>query len=209
MKKMLPSPSMVVALLALAVALSGSAYAVSKVGTSQIKNNAVTTPKIRNNAVTAPKIRNGAVTASKIATGALPTAQGSWVDTDFFSLTDSFQEVVHQDLAVRPGQMIIASAVTDLFQFGSGSDTRAWCRLWGYPPAGGPISAYVMSPVMYESLGTAGQDIEFPVVGHHLADESGIWRLRLECRKAGAATVNHSASSIIAWVADPNLPVAR
>jgi hypothetical protein len=52
------SPPMVIAMLALFVALGGSAYAIGRnsVGTGQLKNNAVTTKKIRNNAVTAAKI---------------------------------------------------------------------------------------------------------------------------------------------------------
>lgn len=69
--RFMPSPSMGVALLALFIALGGSAWAVAKVGTKQIKNNAVTTPKIRNSAVTAPKLKAGAVNGSKIATGAV------------------------------------------------------------------------------------------------------------------------------------------
>ena len=49
-----PSPSMVVALIALFVALSGSAYAAiakNAVGTRQLKSKAVTTGKIANNAI--------------------------------------------------------------------------------------------------------------------------------------------------------------
>jgi hypothetical protein len=44
-----------VALLALAIALSGTAYAANKIGSNQIKPGAVTTAKIRNNAVTPAK----------------------------------------------------------------------------------------------------------------------------------------------------------
>jgi hypothetical protein len=44
-----------VALLALAIALSGTAYAANKIGSNQIKANAVTTSKIKNNAVTPAK----------------------------------------------------------------------------------------------------------------------------------------------------------
>jgi hypothetical protein len=54
-QRLRPSPSMGVALLALAIALSGTAYAANKIGTNQIKANAVTTAKIRNNAVTPAK----------------------------------------------------------------------------------------------------------------------------------------------------------
>ena len=73
--RFMPSPSMAVALLALFIALGGSAWAVAKVGTKQIKNNAVTTPKIKNGAVTAPKLKPGAVNGSKIADGAVAGAK--------------------------------------------------------------------------------------------------------------------------------------
>jgi hypothetical protein len=46
-----PSHATVVAYLALFAALGGSAYAVSKVGTGDLKNGAVTSEKIRNHAV--------------------------------------------------------------------------------------------------------------------------------------------------------------
>ena len=67
----LPSPAMAVALLSLFVALGGSAWAVSKVGTKQIRNNAVTTPKIKPGAVNASRLANGAVTGPKLADGAV------------------------------------------------------------------------------------------------------------------------------------------
>jgi len=47
---------MLVALLALFVALGGSAYAIKKVGTKGLKNNAVTAQKLRDQAVTADKL---------------------------------------------------------------------------------------------------------------------------------------------------------
>ena len=65
-----PSPAMVVAIIALIVALAGGAYAASKIGTKQLKNNAVTKKKIRNGAVTTSKLANGAVTDSKLAAAA-------------------------------------------------------------------------------------------------------------------------------------------
>ena len=62
---------MVVALIALVVALGGSAWAVTKVGTKQIRNGAVTAPKLRNGAVTSGKLGPGSVTGSKVAPGAI------------------------------------------------------------------------------------------------------------------------------------------
>jgi hypothetical protein len=54
------SPGLVVGLLALFVALGGTAYAIGRnsVGTAQLKKNAVSTIKIRNGAVTAVKLRD-------------------------------------------------------------------------------------------------------------------------------------------------------
>lgn len=82
-----PSPSMVVALIALFVALTGSAIAVDRagkgkkwvpansVGPKQLKTNAVTAPDIAPDAVTAPAIAPQAVNAGKIQPGSI-TAQG-------------------------------------------------------------------------------------------------------------------------------------
>ncbi|MEX2646710.1 MAG: hypothetical protein WD249_10645 [Gaiellaceae bacterium] len=71
-KLKLPSPAMVVACIALAVALSGASYAAVKlprnsVGTQHLKNGAVSTAKLKNGAVTAAKLRANAVGAAKLA----------------------------------------------------------------------------------------------------------------------------------------------
>ena len=68
-----PSPSLVISILALFVALGGSAYAASKVGTKNIKNNAITAAKIKKNAITTAKIKNEAVTGAKIKEASLGT----------------------------------------------------------------------------------------------------------------------------------------
>lgn len=94
----MPSPAMVVAVMALVVALGGSAWAVSKVGTNQIKNKAVTAPKLRNNAVTAPKLKAGAVTGPKIANravaasklGTVPAVTLEWTKANA-SVEDGFE----------------------------------------------------------------------------------------------------------------------
>ena len=66
-----PSPSMVVALIALVVALAGTGYAAvnmpkGSVGAKQLKKNSVTKAKIRKNAVTKGKIHKNAITGLKI-----------------------------------------------------------------------------------------------------------------------------------------------
>ncbi len=70
-----PSPALVISILALFVALGGSAYAATKVGTKDIKANAITSAKIKKNAVTTAKIKKNAVTTAKIKKDAVTGAK--------------------------------------------------------------------------------------------------------------------------------------
>jgi hypothetical protein len=72
-----PSPALVVACAALAVALGGTSYASvvaipsSSVGTAQLKNGAVTTAKLKNGAVASAKVAANAVTSAKVKNSSL------------------------------------------------------------------------------------------------------------------------------------------
>jgi hypothetical protein len=90
---------MVVAVLALCLAVGGTAFAAVKLGknavkTKNIKNGAVKESKLAANAVTESKIADGAVTGGKIASGAVGPGQlaGStktiWVETELGSISD-------------------------------------------------------------------------------------------------------------------------
>jgi hypothetical protein len=76
MKIRRPSHATVVAYLALLTALGGSAYAASKVGTSDLKANAVTSPKIDRGAVRAADVKRLVVRqqAQPVSAGARGTA---------------------------------------------------------------------------------------------------------------------------------------
>ena len=103
-----PSPAMVVAVLALCLAVGGTAFAAVKLGknavkTKNIKNGAVKESKLAGNAVTESKIASGAVTEGKIASGAVTegkiasgavsqgklsaSAKALWVETELASNT--------------------------------------------------------------------------------------------------------------------------
>jgi hypothetical protein len=72
-----PSPALIISMLALFVAIGGSAYAAKKIGTKEIKKNAITTAKIKKNAVTTAKIKNNAVNGAKVnesTLGPVPSA---------------------------------------------------------------------------------------------------------------------------------------
>lgn len=67
---------MVTAVIALVLALSGSAFAAlakNSVGRRQLKSKAVTTGKLANNAVNGAKVANGSLTGADINVGALGT----------------------------------------------------------------------------------------------------------------------------------------
>ncbi len=61
----LPSPALVISAIALFLAIGGISWAAATIGTSDIKNGAVTTKKLHNNAVSTKKIKNNAVTGAK------------------------------------------------------------------------------------------------------------------------------------------------
>jgi hypothetical protein len=74
--KRLPSPAFVVAVTALVLAISGGAYAATRlaaksVGTRQLRNGAVTSSKLRPGAVGTRQLANNAVTGAKVADGSL------------------------------------------------------------------------------------------------------------------------------------------
>ena len=57
--------------LALVIAMGGTAYATATVGTSDIKNGAVTRTKVHDGAIVSAKLRTGAVTRAKVAADAV------------------------------------------------------------------------------------------------------------------------------------------
>ena len=76
MKEKLFHPATFIALIALFVALSGSAYAVSKlpknsVGNQQLQNSSVTTQKIKKGAVTSESVKDGSLSAADFPAGLL------------------------------------------------------------------------------------------------------------------------------------------
>lgn len=68
-------PATVIASVALFVSLGGVTYAAATIGTSQLKNGAVTRAKIKNRAVSPSKLANRAVTNQKLATNAVTPAK--------------------------------------------------------------------------------------------------------------------------------------
>ena len=73
-----PSPAMVVAVIGVVIALTGTAVGAvalgkNSVGSRQLKSKSVTTGKIANNAINGAKVANGSLTGADINVGALGT----------------------------------------------------------------------------------------------------------------------------------------
>ncbi len=105
------TPSLVISVIALVVALGGASYAALKipknsVGSKQLKKNSVTAKKIKKNAVTAAKLKAGSVNSSKVKDGTLLRSdfQAGQINGDawlarrdsagLFDVTTSFEPVV-------------------------------------------------------------------------------------------------------------------
>lgn len=71
------NPASLIAVVALFASLGGVSYAATTIGTSEIRNAAVTTPKLKKEAVTTAKLKADAVTGAKVkesSLGQVPSA---------------------------------------------------------------------------------------------------------------------------------------
>lgn len=109
-----PSPAMIVAIVALICALGGSAYAAGKIGSKNLKKNAVTTKKIKDDAVTGSKIANGAVTGGKLANGAVGVVMRQGPTTNIPGNTAAKAEV-----NCKPGERATGGGVYNEANVGS------------------------------------------------------------------------------------------
>ncbi len=71
MRRLRPSPAIVIATIAFFVAVGGAAYAGTKIATSDIENGAVTTKKLANGAVVTSKLGADAATGAKVKESSL------------------------------------------------------------------------------------------------------------------------------------------
>ena len=101
-----PSPALVISLLALFVALGGSAYAATKIGTKDIKANAITTGKIKKNAITTAKIKKEAVTGAKIKESSLGPVPNATNATNAVNATNFSRYFTIGIVRASPGQTV-------------------------------------------------------------------------------------------------------
>jgi hypothetical protein len=112
----LPSPAMVIALIALTCALTGTAWAAlgkNSVGPKQLKNGAVTTAKLKKEAVTANKVKKHSLTGNDINLAKLGTVPSATNATNAVNATNA-QHAASATTAVSAGTAGTAGGLTAL-----------------------------------------------------------------------------------------------
>jgi len=107
------SPASLLAMTALFVALGGVSYAAATIGTSDLKNGAVTTKKLKKNAVTTAKIKADAVTGAKVKESTLSEVpKAAEANHAANANTASNAEKLGNVAATQFGSGIVGAAVT-------------------------------------------------------------------------------------------------
>jgi hypothetical protein len=144
-----PSPAMVVACVALAVALGGTTYAATalprnSVGTPQIKKDAVTSPKVKHNAITGADVKESTLRRVPSATtaGTANAAFAAYQDYGAIALPTTEGPIATLKIP-RPGKYVV-SAKFEAFNNSGNANTSSFCKLSGgvgspNGGAGGPI----------------------------------------------------------------------
>jgi hypothetical protein len=198
-KERLLHPATIIALIALMVALSGVGYAATKIGTSQLKNNAVTTPKIKNAAVSRAKVKNNAVNSSKLATGAVRAADLGAGSVGASALAND--AVTGAKLASGSvGTNAIATGAVDAAKLGNGSVTGEKLgpnAVTGAKIAGATITAANIAPgqvVTGKGEAVSGRlTLAANTANSLLLSLPGVATVQADCSAAGVAatTVNN------------------
>jgi hypothetical protein len=156
-----PSPAMVVAVIALITALSGTAWAAlgkNSVGTRQLKAKAVTTGKIANNAVTGVKVAPNTLTGANInvnALGVVPSATNA-ANAENANTVDKHSASCPTDTTLIRGICFDSSANAVVSTLKEASDACA--AKGGYLPS--PMELYSTRGVL--NLGTGvGNDHQY------------------------------------------------
>jgi hypothetical protein len=203
-------PATIVAVIALLVALSGAGYAATKIGTAQLKNNAVTTPKIKNAAVNAAKLKNNAVTSAKLASGAVAAADiGNNAVTGPKIANDAVTAAKIAGGAV--GTNALAAGSVDSGKLGNGSvsgEKLGPNAVTGPKIAGGTITAANIAPGQVVTgkgnFLAATQVFPTTAVDSPILTVPGVGVLRVTCTAPGTTAISFlnasgAAAEAIAW----------
>ena len=160
-----PSPALVISIIALIAALTGSAYAATlgknSVGSRQLKSKSVTTGKIANNAVTGAKVAKQTLTADDIKVSQLP-AVPSAIEAAHAKKADTLVDNLGETHAAAcpGGSTLIRGVCFDLalnpVVAGVKAAADACAAKGGFLPS--PMELYSVRDVINLGTGTAAAD---------------------------------------------------
>jgi hypothetical protein len=167
LRKMRPSPSLAIALLALFVALGGTSFAAisivlppSSVGTTQLRNDSVTRAKIAHESLTSMLVKDGSLMATDFAPGQLPAGPAGPVgpagpkgDKGDKGDTGMVTSVVvrNETRIVAPGKLVTVEQ-----RCASGEHALAGGTYW--TGTGSKLSTVYVRPIGIDSHGVTGYE---------------------------------------------------
>jgi hypothetical protein len=205
-----PSPAMVVACLALAIALSGTSYAAirlpaNSVGTKQLRKNAVTSAKVKNDALTGADVnerRLGQVPSAATASNANNAAHAATADSattanaafstyndSLISLPDALGTIATLSIPAAGNYVVIAKF--EAYNSAGVANTRSRC----YLRAG--VGGADFDGVAFD-VDTAFVDDEEIVVLHGTQAFNAPSQVLLVCSDYGEGSVKASLTKVTA-----------
>jgi hypothetical protein len=187
-----PSPALVIAVLALIVALGGTAYA----GIT-IRKNSVGTKQLKNGAVTTPKIKNGAVTTAKLGNpGQYTTASGATQSSTATPITSAAATIGNPIQIKTTGtKRLIASAAVHATNGTAGTGVYLVCRITIDGTAGVNDTAYASPAGGFTVVDASVSPLASAMVG------AGTHTVTLSCSAAGgvAPKANVVDDALAGW----------
>jgi hypothetical protein len=183
-----PSHATIVAYLALFAALSGSAYAVSKIGTNDLKRSAVTSPKIKKKTIKGTDVRNDGLGGKQINESTLNLSKAS--------RSEQAQGGVCE---VTAGITRFCATTNDLKVRGGG--TRIFATAYGTYSGGGPGSSAICR---IEGTGGGSQSVALRGTGADGFSVSAAGQFDVGARKLSLVCVGNTGA---ATIDDPHIVV--
>jgi hypothetical protein len=165
--KLRPTPAVVVAVLALVVALAGTSYAATQIGSSQIKNNSVKGKDIKDKTLTGKDVKDGSLAGAHVQDGSITGADvqdGSLTKADLPAVgcaADAFRLATGCLIKATRSVGTINSALIDCNSLGGRLPSLEETKLLplsnalaaGVTWAGGMLNQYEFTSEFVESTG--------------------------------------------------------